>query len=75
MQWFGREPAVIISLIGGALIAAIEVIAPELFPDLEALIVQSVQVIVGILTVLVVRANVWSPATHEAEIAAARMGE
>lgn len=70
-----KEPAVIISLIGGAIIAAIEVLAPEFFPDLEVIAVQAVQAIVAVLTVLAVRMRVFSPATYEADVEAAKQVE
>jgi hypothetical protein len=60
---FNKEPAVIIAIVGGAIIAAIQVLAPEFFPDLEPLAIQLVQVVVAVLTVFVQRMNVFSPAT------------
>lgn len=69
-----KEPAIIIGAIGGAIIAAIQVLAPQFFPDLEEMAVQAVQAIVAILTVLAIRWKVFSPATHEAEVAAASGG-
>jgi hypothetical protein len=65
---FKKEPAVIISVIGGAIIAAIQVLGPEFFPDLEMIAIQAVQAIVAVLTVFAVRLNVFSPATHVAEV-------
>ena len=61
-----KEPAVIIGLIGGAIIAALEVLGPELFPDLQLVAIQTVQAIVAVLTVLAIRFKVYSPATVEA---------
>jgi hypothetical protein len=66
-----KEPAVIIAVIGGAIIAAIQVLAPEFFPDLEPIAIQAVQVVVAVLTVIVQRARVFSPATHDADVEAA----
>ena len=68
MTLFGKEPAIIIGLIGGAVIAAVQVLGPELFPELEPIVLQSVQAIVAVLTVLFTRANVYAPATHDAEV-------
>lgn len=66
-----KEPAAIIGTIGLAIIAAIEVLGPEFFPDLEPIIVQAVQAVIAILSVLAIRMKVFSPATHEAEVAEA----
>ena len=67
-----KEPAVIIGLVGGAVIAAIEVLGPEFFPELQPVVIQAVQAIVAVLSVLAIRMRVFSPATHEAEVTAAR---
>lgn len=66
-----KEPAVIIGIIGGAIIAAVEVLAPEFFPDLEVIVIQTIQAVVAVLTVLAIRMNVFSPATHATEVEAA----
>ena len=66
-----KEPAVIIGVIGGAIIAAIQVLAPELFPELEDTIIQGVQVMVAILTLIVQRMNVFSPETYERDVSVA----
>ncbi len=66
-----REPAIIIGLIGGAIVAGIEVLGPELFPDLQAVAIQAVQAIVAVLVILAIRLKVFSPATYEADMDAA----
>ena len=68
---FNKEPAVVIGAIGGAIIAAVQVLAPEFFPDLEVIIIQSIQAIVAVLTVLAIRMNVFSPATYTTDVNAA----
>jgi hypothetical protein len=62
---FDKEPAVIIGVIGGAIIAAIQVLAPAFFPDLEPIAIQAVQVVVAVLTVIATRMRVYAPATVE----------
>lgn len=66
-----KEPAAIIGTIGLAIIAALEVIGPEFFPELEPVLIQAVQAIVAILSVFAIRMNVFSPATHDADVQAA----
>ena len=66
-----REPAAIIGTIGLAIVAAIEVLGPEFFPELQPIFIQAVQAVVAILSVLAIRMKVFSPATHEAEVDAA----
>jgi len=66
-----KEPAAIIGTIGLAIIAAIEILGPEFFPDLEPILIQAVQAIVVVLSFLTIRMKVFSPATHEAEVAEA----
>jgi len=70
-----KEPAIIIGTIGGAIIAAIQVLGPEFFPDLEPLVIQSVQVIVAVVTVLATRMKVFAPATVDELTAAKEPGD
>lgn len=66
-----KEPAVIIGTIGAAIVAAIEVLAPEFFPDLEQTFVQVVQVLVAVVTIVVVRMSVFSPETYDRDVSEA----
>jgi hypothetical protein len=66
-----KEPAAIIAIIGGAIIAAVEVLGPEFFPDLQPVVIQSVQAIVAVLSVIAIRAKVFSPLTYEEDVNAA----
>jgi hypothetical protein len=66
---FNKEPAIIIGAIGGAIIAAIQVLGAEFFPDLEPLVIQAVQVIVAVLTVLATRQTVYAPDTVDKIVA------
>ena len=71
------EPALIIGAIGTFISTCIPLLAvtfgwtDELASEVEAMLLAAWTVLSMLITMLVIRANVWSPASHEREVEAA----
>jgi len=72
------EPAILIGAVGTFISTLIPLMAlsfgwtDELASEVEAMLLAAWTVLSMLITILVIRANVWSPASHEREVEAAK---
>lgn len=69
-----KEPAVLIGAIEAAAIALVGVVAVafEWDPEFSAVVVGAVGAVIALIAAVLVRLKVYSPATYEADVEAAR---
>jgi hypothetical protein len=74
------EPAILIGAVGTFISTLIPLMAisfgwtDELASEVEAMLLAAWTVLSMLITMLIIRANVWSPASHEAAVTAAKEG-